>query len=210
VIHPDTELKFVNDLIGMGVFAKKFIPKGTITWVRDDLDIIIPESRVPMLPKMVQDIIDKYSYRWGDEYILCWDAARYMNHSCEPSCFGTYNFEIAVRDIEPGEELTGDYSIYGINADESLTCACGKPSCRHQILPDDPVRMVDAWDDLYLPAFAFISTVPQPLMPLVKDINAIEQGLAEPLTIITHRQLLLDGDSLRQKYDPISQPEMEN
>jgi len=31
VIHPDTELRFVNPDIGYGVFATRFIPKGSIT-----------------------------------------------------------------------------------------------------------------------------------------------------------------------------------
>jgi len=36
MIHPDTEVRFINDEIGYGVVAKKLIPKGTITWVQDD------------------------------------------------------------------------------------------------------------------------------------------------------------------------------
>lgn len=38
MIHPDTELRFVTPDIGNGVFATRFIPKGTLTWVRDRLD----------------------------------------------------------------------------------------------------------------------------------------------------------------------------
>lgn len=35
MIHPDTELRFINPEIGYGVFATQFIPRGTITWVRE-------------------------------------------------------------------------------------------------------------------------------------------------------------------------------
>lgn len=38
MIHPDTKLNFVSKSIGYGVFATKFISKGTITWVLDELD----------------------------------------------------------------------------------------------------------------------------------------------------------------------------
>jgi hypothetical protein len=38
MLHPDTELRFVNRTIGYGVFATRMIPRGTITWVRDRLD----------------------------------------------------------------------------------------------------------------------------------------------------------------------------
>jgi hypothetical protein len=37
MIHPWTELRFINDSIGYGVFATQFIPKGTIVWALDDL-----------------------------------------------------------------------------------------------------------------------------------------------------------------------------
>ena len=38
MIHPDTELQFINDKIGYGVVATKLIPKGSITWALDKLD----------------------------------------------------------------------------------------------------------------------------------------------------------------------------
>ena len=32
--------------------------------------------------------------------ILCWDNARFVNHSCEPNCLtGGFDFEFAIRDI---------------------------------------------------------------------------------------------------------------
>lgn len=38
MIHPDTELRFINEKIGYGVVALKLIPRGTITWALDKLD----------------------------------------------------------------------------------------------------------------------------------------------------------------------------
>jgi hypothetical protein len=53
MIHPDTELRFINNIIGYGVVAKNFIPKGTITWVQDDLDKIYnPEDIQVINPLM--------------------------------------------------------------------------------------------------------------------------------------------------------------
>ncbi|MHC5084588.1 MAG: SET domain-containing protein, partial [Planctomycetota bacterium] len=34
MIHPDTELRKVNETIGYGVFATRHIPKGTILYVK--------------------------------------------------------------------------------------------------------------------------------------------------------------------------------
>lgn len=38
MIHPDTEIKFIDKEIGPGLVAKKLIPKGTITWAMDEFD----------------------------------------------------------------------------------------------------------------------------------------------------------------------------
>ena len=38
MIHPKTEIKFINNEVGYGVVATEFIPAGTITWVLDKLD----------------------------------------------------------------------------------------------------------------------------------------------------------------------------
>ena len=36
MIHPDTELRFISDEVGYGVFATALIGRGTITWVRGE------------------------------------------------------------------------------------------------------------------------------------------------------------------------------
>ena len=41
VLHPSSELRYINPSIGYGVFATRFIPKGTITWVFDELDQVV-------------------------------------------------------------------------------------------------------------------------------------------------------------------------
>ncbi|HEX4137823.1 MAG TPA: hypothetical protein VHY84_24650 [Bryobacteraceae bacterium] len=38
MMHPDAELRFIRDNMGYGLFARKRIPRGTITWTRDELD----------------------------------------------------------------------------------------------------------------------------------------------------------------------------
>jgi hypothetical protein len=46
MLHPQTKLGFINDVIGHGVVATHFIPKGTVTWVLDDLDMEFPPEEV--------------------------------------------------------------------------------------------------------------------------------------------------------------------
>ena len=69
--------------------------------------------------------------------------ARFINHSCEPNCEAVsedgHIYIEAIRNIQPGAELTYDYA-YG--CDEALTpellhryrCKCGAPGCRGTIL----------------------------------------------------------------------------
>jgi len=71
------------------------------------------------------------------------NASRFINHSCEPNCEAVIEAGRVViaarRDIEPGEELTYDYSCRreGGEDDEPpgrYSCRCGARRCRGSIL----------------------------------------------------------------------------
>jgi SET domain-containing protein len=165
MIHPHTELRFINPNVGFGVFATRFIPRGTITWARDDLDQVLAPKQFSGLPPVYRELFDKYTFR--DEqgrHILCWDLGRFMNHSCSPSCLGPDSkFEIAVRDILPGEELTDDYAALYLQPHESFDCHCGTACCRGRVSPTDALAQAEAWQALLPPAMELLDTVPQPL-----------------------------------------------
>ncbi len=64
------------------------------------------------------------------------DATAYINHSCEPNAFmrtapGDKVLFFALRDIQPGEEITLDY-VESYHSDDKR-CACGAPNCRGTI-----------------------------------------------------------------------------
>ena len=72
MIHPDTELRFVNPEIGYGVFATRLIPRGTMTWVRDRLDQAYTPEAVSQLPAAYHDIVLKYSFIDAHRrFVLC-------------------------------------------------------------------------------------------------------------------------------------------
>jgi hypothetical protein len=178
MIHPNTELRFINPKIGYGVVATRLIPRGTITWVRDDFDQAFTTAQVERMPPPYREIMDKYSFvdPLGD-HVLCWDLARYVNHSCRPNCLcAGYDFEVAVRDIHPGEELTEDYGTLNLDAD--FYCSCDIEGCRRVIKPDDPVHFAAIWDATVAEVFPRINMVEQPLWPLVKEKKEIEQVLS--------------------------------
>ncbi len=60
--------------------------------------------------------------------------ANIANHSCNPNCGIKNLFQIvAMRDIEPGEELTWDYDMSENNPLWSMDCQCGEKNCRNII-----------------------------------------------------------------------------
>jgi uncharacterized protein len=178
MLHPASELRYVNASIGYGVFATRFIPKGTITWVFDALDQVVISERVARLPPMMREALEKYSYINGrGERILCWDHSRFVNHSCSPTSLAPgFDLEIAIRDIQEGEEITDDYG--SLNLEEEFACACGQEKCRRIIKPDDFDRHGEEWDSLVAAAFPLLTQVEQPLWNLVAEKTAIRQVLA--------------------------------
>jgi uncharacterized protein len=170
VIHPDTRLVTIDDHVGQGVVATRRIPMGTITWVLDDLDGVFAESEASELPECYQPMIDRWTFNDGrGQHVLCWDLGRFMNHSCESNCGGTeHDFEIALRDIETGEQLTNDYAAFHMLPRERFECHCGTASCRglvtHGLFPD----VTEALDHRVAVALAFVDRVDQPLAMLLR------------------------------------------
>jgi hypothetical protein len=87
-------------------------------------------------------------------------------------------FEIAVRDILPGAELTDDYRM--LNKSLPYECACGSPRCHRRICADDFLHHAHRWDEIVRSAFPSIADVEQPLWKIVKEKEEIAQALAEP------------------------------
>jgi uncharacterized protein len=181
MIHPHTELRYVNPLIGYGIFATQFIPKGTIIWALDDLDQKLEPAYVSSLDQICRQQLIKYCYRDNKgRYVLCWDIARYMNHSFNPNCISTvYEFELAIRDIYPGEQLTEDYGYF--NLDEPFYCLPETGSKRTKVMPDDILHFYPEWDRKAEEAMRYLHQVAQPLEHLiapkfVETVRAVAAG----------------------------------
>ncbi len=193
MIHPQTSLQFINPLVGSGVVATETIPDGTIVWVQDSLDQVIRNPKHAKLPDPVKRALDIYAYRNArGHHVLCWDKAKYVNHSCEANCLSPgLNLEIALRDIQPGEQLTDDYA--SLNLDEGFECHCQTPGCRSHVRPEDASTMAPIWDRQILQAFVLIRTVDQPLWSLLseRDRATIERCMVHVKKIPSIRRLLL-------------------
>jgi hypothetical protein len=163
MIHPDTELKFINDEIGYGVFAVRDIKKGTIIYVKDMFDIEITFDDYAALSDSYKKVADKYSYI--DENgvrIMSWDNAKYVNHRCECNTMSTgYGFEVAIRDIPAGEEITDEYGLFNIIMEMEVACGC--TDCRGVVRFDDLDRHHKSWDERIRDALTHVTAVDQPL-----------------------------------------------
>jgi len=168
MIHPDTELRFINDVIGYGVFAKKLIPKGTITWVQDELDHIYTPEQAAALSPLMQGYLETYCFtNSAGNHVLCWDNAKFVNHSFKSSCMSTaYDFEIAIRDIHPGEQLTDDYGYLNISEPFEVV---DEGTERKIVYPDDILRHYEEWDQSIKERFSDIKTVDQPLKKFIPE-----------------------------------------
>jgi hypothetical protein len=106
---------------GIGCFADEFIPKGTLIWRFDEgFDQKISVSQVSRLTGPGKETFLKYGYlsKFGQYYVLCFDDARFFNHSFTPNVTEMSSldheepYDVAARDILPGEELTCNYELF--------------------------------------------------------------------------------------------------
>ena len=180
MIHPDTELQKVNDTVGYGVFATRLIPKGTILYVKDPLEIEVTPEQFAVMNPQYQTVVDWFSY--VDErgfHIVSWDIAKYVNHHCDSNSIGTgYGFEIATRDIAANEEITDEYGIF--NLSEPLKCCCDSANCRGIISDNDWDIYGHIWDKRAKDALNCFKQVPQPLIEFMD--TEVYQDLIKYLT----------------------------
>ncbi|OKH21425.1 hypothetical protein NIES593_15630 [Hydrococcus rivularis NIES-593] len=95
------------------------------------------------------------------KYILPWDIEQFVNHSFKPNCMSTpYEFEIAIKDIYPGEELTDDYAF--CNEDEPFDCLPEEGIARTKVMPDDLLHFHPEWYLQLAEAMLYLKKVKQP------------------------------------------------
>jgi hypothetical protein len=188
MIHPHTQISYISDEVGFGVIATQFIPAGTITWALDDLDQEFTPKQFEAMTPFYKNIIDIYCYRnkYGN-FVLCWDNGRFVNHSFNANCLSTaYDFEIAIRDIQPGEQLTDDYGY--LNITEPFR-GIDENTERKIVYPDDLKNYHQEWDEKLLKVFGKIPQVKQDLRILINDetwktVESIAQDKMEMKSIL--------------------------
>lgn len=99
---------------GIGLVSEEFVKKGQIMWeYNQKIDLFFNKEDIP---KEMKNFFETYAVDCGDGRIfLSIDNARFMNHSKNPNIKSLGKGSeitkdcIAIRDINPGEEITIDY-----------------------------------------------------------------------------------------------------
>lgn len=123
---------------GLGVFARKAISKGELVAMKGGF-IFDGDQWRKLEPRLgPAEIQIAESLFIGPATKQQRDGAMiYTNHSCEPNIAvqGQIAF-VAMRDIDPGEELTHDWATTD-DVEYEMTCQCNTPSCRGTITGKD-------------------------------------------------------------------------
>ncbi len=132
--------------LGQGVFAQRRFAAGDV------------------IGEILGEVIDDpdYSTRYGMDLggTLTLEPAppfRFLNHSCQPNCelfqwtsedgedeeedWSRRMWLAAIRDIEPGEEMTIDYAW---PADAAIPCLCNASNCRGWIVDTAELPLLQA------------------------------------------------------------------
>jgi hypothetical protein len=125
-----------TDKAGRGVFAVTSIDAGEMVAVWGGR--IVDRTRAEAIPEHLR----RFIVQVGDEQFLAplepIDAAELINHCCQPTCGLSGQIAlVALRRIQPGEEITFDYAATDSSAFLEFPCACSKSPCRQKVTRDD-------------------------------------------------------------------------
>jgi hypothetical protein len=135
-VSPKLKSDRVDAKGGCGIYAVEPLIKGDLVLLwggrvvhGDEIDPDMPNRTV----RTVQ--IDDNMFLLTPETL---EPADCMNHSCNPNAgFSGQIGLIAMRDIEPGEEVCIDYAMCDSEPYDEFDCGCGAENCRGRVTGDD-------------------------------------------------------------------------
>jgi uncharacterized protein len=122
-----------------GCYTTEFLPEGTFIVEYTGERITNDEA-----DERYENREDTYLFGLEDgEHVIDGDGvAAFINHCCDPNCesdeIDGHLWIVALRDIQPGEELTYDYCLY--DGDDKSPCACGAKTCRGTLYSNEEME----------------------------------------------------------------------
>jgi uncharacterized protein len=123
---------------GQGGFATRLLPKGAriIEYAGERITKAESLRRCEAQNWFIFGLDDEYDLDGSVE----WNPARFLNHSCAPNCEAVCEegrvWIVAMRDIQPGEEIKFNYG-YDLDDYEEHPCKCGMPECVGYIVAEE-------------------------------------------------------------------------
>lgn len=122
-----TSLIIKPGLAGLGVFANKVFNKGDEVFAFSNQVITIdhpPGCDCELCMRCIQ--VGENDWLSPEQGSYGWN----LNHSCSPNCGIIKNVIVTLRKINPGEEITIDYSTTTADNAWTMTCLCHRKTCR--------------------------------------------------------------------------------
>jgi hypothetical protein len=121
---------------GKAVFARELIEPGELVAVWSGR--IVGAQELAELPADIR----RHTVQVEEELYLASIAGDeppdYINHSCDANAGLSGQIGIlAMRAIQPGEEVTIDYAMCDGSPYDEFVCACGSPHCRGRVTGED-------------------------------------------------------------------------
>ncbi|HLO32501.1 MAG TPA: SET domain-containing protein-lysine N-methyltransferase [Anaerolineales bacterium] len=140
---------------GCGVFAREPIRKGELISLWGGR-IVTADELDPNMPNFTQRIlqVEEGLYLETPERLEPSDC---FNHSCDPNVGLSGQIGVvAMRDIEPGEELSFDYAMCDSTPYDEFDCCCGSENCRGSVTGSDWMRpdLWEKYDGYFMPYLA--------------------------------------------------------
>ena len=110
MIVPKYEIRPAAHAEGKGLFLLEAVKRGQILVAPDKInEVLNAQQRAELSPGSLED---EACVRWFETYHTVstdWPDECYVNHSFNPSGLWHLGFVFALRDLEPGDEVTADY-----------------------------------------------------------------------------------------------------
>src|SRR5216684_4057525 len=135
-LSPKLEARPAPNKGGMGVYACEPIRRGEVVAMWGGR--VIPVEEI----YYYNEELRRYLIQVEEGLFLTpsWptEPAEYFNHSCDPNTgLSGQSALVAMRDIEPGEEVCFDYAMSESHPLFEFDCHCGSPLCRGRTSAED-------------------------------------------------------------------------
>lgn len=118
----DTEIR-LSRIEGKGVFALRDYAQAEVVFKWDTSNTISDEAY-----ERLTDDQKRYIARYKGEWLFMQAPECYVNHSCDANTKPMNGYDVAVRVIAAGEEITSDYRSL-MKAGERMKCRCKAENC---------------------------------------------------------------------------------